>query len=58
MNNVIFQEAIDKANMEDFALLNDLLKIAHNPFDEHPRFERYAQPTPVKMSNVRLSCSS
>ena len=42
----------------DYSLVNDLLKIAQNPFDEHSEFERYAQPTPMKFANIKLSCSS
>ena len=58
LKNYMLQEAINKANKDDFTLLNDLLKIAHSPFDEHPEFERYAQPTPENVNNLRLSCSS
>lgn len=58
LKNYILQEAIDKANKDDFSLLNDLLKIAHSPFEEHLEFERYAQPTPKEVNNIRLSCSS
>lgn len=58
LKNYILQEVIDKANKDDFSLLNDLLDIAHTPFDEHPNFEHYAQPTPQNVNNLRLSCSS
>jgi uncharacterized protein YdiU (UPF0061 family) len=58
LKNYILQEAIDKAHEGDYQLVDELLYIAQNPFDEHPRFERYAQPTPLKSSNLKLSCSS
>ena len=58
LKNYIIQEAIEKAHEGDYTLVNDLLKIAQNPFDEHPKFERYAQPTPMKYANIKLSCSS
>lgn len=58
LKNYILQEAIDKANKDDFSLLNELLDIAHTPFEEHPKFEHYAQPTPQNVNNLRLSCSS
>ena len=58
IKNYMLQESIDKANEGDFTLVNDLLNIAQNPFDEHKEFERYSKPTPVAHANLRLSCSS
>ncbi len=58
LKNYILQEAIEKAHEGDYSLVNDLLKIAQNPYDEHSDFERYAQPTPMKHANIKLSCSS
>ena len=58
LKNYIIQEAIEKAHLGDYSLVNDLLKIAQNPFDEHLEFERYAQSTPMKFANIQLSCSS
>jgi len=58
LKNYILQEAIDLAEKNDFTLVNDLLKIAQNPYDEHPTFERYAGPTPLAHKNLKLSCSS
>ncbi|MDD5211127.1 MAG: YdiU family protein [Sulfuricurvum sp.] len=58
LKNYIIQEAIDLAQKDDFSLLNDLLKLAKNPYDEHPEFERYAGPTPLQYTNLKLSCSS
>ena len=58
IKNYMLQEAINSAKEGDFKLVNDLLNIAQNPFDEHKDYERYAKPTPVEYSNLRLSCSS
>ena len=58
LKNYIIQEAIEKAHQGDYTLVNDLLNIAQNPFDEHSDFDRYANPTPMKFSNIKLSCSS
>ena len=58
LKNYIIQEAIDDANEDSFELLNNLLKIAQNPFDEHKEFERYSKATPHDFSNIKLSCSS
>ncbi|MDD2781793.1 protein adenylyltransferase SelO [Sulfuricurvum sp.] len=58
LKNYILQEAIDKAEQRDFTLVNDLLMLAQNPYDEHPEFERYAGITPQEHTNLKLSCSS
>lgn len=58
LKNYILQEAIDKAENGDNTLVNDLLVLAQNPFDEHPEFDRYAKATPSNYQNLKLSCSS
>ena len=58
IKNYMLQEAIMKAHDGDYSLVNDLLNIAQNPFDEHEEFERYANPTPMEHANLQLSCSS
>ncbi|HZF70556.1 protein adenylyltransferase SelO [Sulfuricurvum sp.] len=58
LKNYILQEAIDAAEKDDFTLVNDLLILAQNPFDEHETFERYAGVTPRQHMNLKLSCSS
>ncbi len=58
IKNYMLQEAIEKAHEGDYSGVDDLLKIAQNPFDEHKNFEKYAQPTPMKYANIKLSCSS
>jgi len=58
IKNYMLQEAIMKAHDEDYSLVNDLLNIAQNPFDEHENFEKYANPTLNEHANLQLSCSS
>jgi uncharacterized protein YdiU (UPF0061 family) len=58
LKNYILQEAIDKAEEGDNSLVNELLVLAQKPFDEHPKFERYAEATPSTYQNLKLSCSS
>ena len=58
LKNYVLQEAIDLAEKDDFTLVNDLLHIAQNPYDEHEAFERYAGITPTQHTNLKLSCSS
>ena len=58
IKNYILQDAIALAHDGDYSLVNDLLDIAQNPFDEHEKFDKYAHPTPMEFANVKLSCSS
>lgn len=58
LKNYILQEAIENAQNSDFALVNNLLHLAQNPYDEHSPFERYSLPTPSQYKNLKLSCSS
>lgn len=58
LKNYILQEAIELAERGDYTLVNDLLHIAQNPYDEHEPFDRYARATPPEQKNIQLSCSS
>jgi len=58
LKNYMLQEAIDAAENGEYTLVDDLFQIAHNPFAEHPEFERWAGPTPEAHRNTKLSCSS
>ena len=58
LKNYMLQEAIEKAQSGDFSLVDVLLNIAQNPFDEHEEFQRYAQATPHHLKALKLSCSS
>ena len=58
LKNYMLQEAIDAASEGDFSLVDNLFKIAQNPFEEYPEFQRWAEATPQEFKNQRLSCSS
>ena len=58
LKNHILQEAIDLAKRADFSMVEDLLKVALNPFDEHEGLDHLAKITPLKSKNIKLSCSS
>lgn len=58
LKNHILQEAIEKADEDNFEMVNELLKVALSPFDEHPELEHLCKPTPMKSKNIKLSCSS
>jgi len=58
LKNYMLQEAIDQAEKGSFELVNNLFKIAQNPYDEHSEFQRWAESTPDEFKNQKLSCSS
>ena len=58
LKNHILQEAIEKAEGHDFSMVNDLLKVALAPFDEHKELEHLCKLAPVESKNIKLSCSS
>jgi uncharacterized protein YdiU (UPF0061 family) len=57
LRNYMIQDAIDAAQNGDFTLVNDFLKIAQNPFDEHLKYEHYTKPKP-EFEPLKCSCSS
>jgi len=58
LKNYMLQYAIDKANRGDYNGVDELLKLARSPFDEHPEMEHFAKPSPKSVKNLKLSCSS
>jgi len=58
LKNYMLQEAIDAVQEGNFMLVDDLFKIAQDPYAEHPEFERWAGVTPNEFKNKKLSCSS
>ncbi|MEA2050870.1 MAG: YdiU family protein [Campylobacterota bacterium] len=57
LRNYMLQDAIDKAEQGDYTLVNDLLHIAQNPFDEHLKYEHYTKPN-QDFKAMKCSCSS
>jgi len=57
LRNSMLQDAIDLAEKGDFSLVNNLLKIAQNPYDEHKEFEHYTQVN-KEFKALKCSCSS
>ena len=58
LKNYMLQYAIDKANRGDFSGVEEMLKLAQAPFDEHPDLESFAGVSPKSVKNLKLSCSS
>ncbi|MFK5975207.1 MAG: YdiU family protein [Sulfurovum sp.] len=55
LRNYMLEDAIERARDGDYSLVEDLLYIAQNPFDEHKKFEKYLKPSEM---NIKCSCSS
>jgi uncharacterized protein YdiU (UPF0061 family) len=58
LRNYLLQEAIAKAEVKDFSMIEDMLTVALAPFDEHEALSYLAKPTPKAAKNIKLSCSS
>lgn len=58
LKNHILQKAIEKAEAHDFSMVNDLLKVALTPFNEHEELEYLYKSAPMEAKNIKLSCSS
>ena len=57
LRNSMLQDAIDAAQKGDFSLVNSLLTIAQNPYDEHEEFHHYTQVN-KNFKALKCSCSS
>ncbi|MDA7816939.1 YdiU family protein [Sulfurimonas sp.] len=58
LKNHLLQEAIEKANIGDFSMIDDMLKVVLTPFDEHHKFNYLTASAPDNAKNIKLSCSS
>lgn len=58
LKNYMLQKAIGLAENGDYSMVEKLLYISKNPYDELPEFEHFAGDTPEEYKNIGLSCSS
>jgi uncharacterized protein YdiU (UPF0061 family) len=58
LRNHLGELAIQAAKAKDFSVLEQLLLVLENPFDEHPQFESYAGFPPDWAGSISISCSS
>ena len=59
LRNWVAELAIRSAeDHQDYKLIDDLLKILHNPYDEFQEFDYLSKPAPTEYQNLCVSCSS
>jgi uncharacterized protein YdiU (UPF0061 family) len=58
LRNHLSELAIQAARVKDFSVLEQLLFVLENPFDEHPQFESFAGFPPDWAGSISISCSS
>lgn len=59
LRNWVAETAIRAAkDQKDYSLINQILALLHQPFDEHKKFEHFSKPAPKEMQNLMVSCSS
>ena len=62
LRNYMAQLAIEKANQQDFSLIEELHELLKNPYSEQPNFEHWFVKRPEwarhKIGCSMLSCSS
>ena len=58
LRNYMAQEAIEAAEKNDFSLLNTLLIVLTQPFEEFPEHQKFANKSPKWAKDLEISCSS
>ena len=52
------QEAIEAAEESDFTVIEKLIEVITNPFDELDEYKHYAEKSPAWAKDLEISCSS
>ena len=58
LRNYIAQEIISEVELGKFEKLEKWMQVFEKPYDEHPEFNSYAEPTPEALRKFIISCSS
>ncbi|MBH1964615.1 MAG: YdiU family protein [Comamonadaceae bacterium] len=58
LRNHLAEQAIALANQKDFSMIEQLLEVLENPFEDHPDHAAWAGFPPDWASSIQISCSS
>ena len=58
LRNYMAQEAIEAAEESDFTVIEKLIEVITNPFDELDEYKHYAEKSPAWAKDLEISCSS
>jgi serine/tyrosine/threonine adenylyltransferase len=58
LKNYMLDMAIQKAKQKDFSMIDTLMYIARNPYDELPEYESFTGDIPEEYFGLNLTCSS
>ncbi len=58
LRNYLLQQAIEKAERQDFTEIDILMSIIKSPLDKHSAYEQYADAPPKWGKHLLISCSS
>ncbi|WP_120510892.1 protein adenylyltransferase SelO [Photobacterium salinisoli] len=58
LRNYLAQQAIELAERGDYSMVENLLNVLANPYDEHPDYEHLAVKPPQWGKELEISCSS
>ena len=58
LRNYLAQQAIEKAQQNDFSEIDRLLTLLQNPYRDQPGMDIYAAPPPNWGKHLPVSCSS
>jgi uncharacterized protein YdiU (UPF0061 family) len=58
LRNHLAEEAIARAKLKDFGMIQDLLTVLQAPYDEHPAHAHWAGFPPDWAAQIQISCSS
>lgn len=58
LRNYLAQQAIEKAELGNFSMVNHLLTVLQSPFDTHSEYQQWAELPPEWGKHLEISCSS
>ena len=58
LRNHLAEQAIAQAKLKDFGMIEELLRVLENPYDDHPAHADWAGFPPDWAAHIQISCSS